>query len=375
MKKIIMPTITATAIIFLIIYPKTVISSSVQALDTCINVLMPTLFPFFVLSRIFVGCGGSELLGTLFTPIMKPLFRINGYGATPFVMGITCGYPVGAKTVVDMYKKSLLNKKEAENLICFSNNSGPLFIIGAVGTGFLSSAKAGMFLYIIHILSAITVGILLKFTLPHVTSVRRKTTNTPTVKNVFINAVESSVLSVLNVFAYVIFFAIIIGIISETGIFHAVADLFKKAGISKSISIPTLYSILEMTTGIKMLNANDLAFSTRLIITSFMLGWSGFSIHFQTKGILSNTDLSFARYLLIKLFHGILSSAYACIGLFFINIDKSVFIINSFDLSSEFHVPDAFIFATGVICIIYFIMLDRLRNNNRYSKPKQIKAK
>lgn len=375
MKKLFMTLVTATAIILLITYPKAVIDSSVEALDTCINVLLPTLFPFFVLSKIFIGCGGAEILGAIFTPIMKPLFKISGHGATPFILGVTCGYPVGARTAIDMYNNSLINKKEAENLICFSNNSGPLFIIGAVGVGFMSSTKAGIFLYTVHILSAITIGVILKFSIPCTDNYHHEATHQTKKKNIFINAVEDSVSSILNVFAYVIFFAITMEVIAKTGILNTVASLLNQIGINKSISIPTLCSILEMTTGIKMLNANNLAFSTKLIMTSFMLGWSGLSIHFQTKGILGNTDLSFIRYVVIKFFHGLLSSVYAYIGMLFVKIEKSVFINYSYTFPYKFQIPDILTNFTVAICLLYFIKLVRSKNNIRYSKPRQTKAK
>ena len=85
------------------------------------------------------------MLGKIFNPFMLPVFGINGNGASAFILGVLCGYPIGAKTAVDLYKNSYISKKEAENLICFSNNSGPLFIIGALGIGMLSSKSAGIF--------------------------------------------------------------------------------------------------------------------------------------------------------------------------------------------------------------------------------------
>ncbi len=56
-----------------------------------------------------------------------------GIGAYAFVMGIISGYPVGAKIVTEFKNNGECSKAEAERLLSFTNNSGPLFIIGTVG--------------------------------------------------------------------------------------------------------------------------------------------------------------------------------------------------------------------------------------------------
>ena len=56
-----------------------------------------------------------------------------GIGAYAFIMGIISGYPVGAKIVTEFRKNGDCSRAEAERLLAFTNNSGPLFIIGSVG--------------------------------------------------------------------------------------------------------------------------------------------------------------------------------------------------------------------------------------------------
>lgn len=63
---------------------------------------------------------------------MKPIFNVPGIGAYAFIMGIISGYPVGAKIVTEFRKNGECSKAEAERLLSFTNNSGPLFIIGTV---------------------------------------------------------------------------------------------------------------------------------------------------------------------------------------------------------------------------------------------------
>ena len=73
---------------------------------------------------------------------MRPLFGVPGEGAFALIMGTISGYPMGAKIVADLKEKESVNKVEAERLLAFTNNSGPLFVIGAVrNTAYLATSK------------------------------------------------------------------------------------------------------------------------------------------------------------------------------------------------------------------------------------------
>jgi len=87
----------------------------------------------------------------------------RGEGAFPFLMGIISGYPVGAKIVTKLRENNTCTKEECERLLAFTNNSGPLFIVGTVGISLIGDTTIGIILLIIHILASITVGILFRF--------------------------------------------------------------------------------------------------------------------------------------------------------------------------------------------------------------------
>ncbi|MBQ6998166.1 MAG: hypothetical protein IJN62_00050 [Clostridia bacterium] len=365
MKNIFKSAASVVMIILLIIYPDTVVNSALGALSTCINVLFPTLFPFFVLSKIFIKSGGAFMLGKFLNPLMSPIFGINGSGASAFILGVICGYPVGAKTAVDLYNQSYITKKEAENLICFCNNSGPLFIIGALGIGMLSSKSAGVFLYAVHILSAITLGIVLKFTLP-TTNKQQPLTYQNTNKNIFTSSVEESMVSVINVFAYVIFFGIMMDICEIAHLFLPAEKLLSDFSINSDVGNSLICSVFEMTTGIKKLSATNNALSLKLILISFMLGWSGVSIHFQTKSVLANTDFSFLKYIAAKFAQGIIAAIYAAIGTNIVSFEKSVFINSSYKLPDIMHLPLHHFVVTVIITGVYITIQRRSDYNKRY---------
>ena len=61
---------------------------------------------------------------------MRPIFNVPGESAIALILGTISGYPVGAKVVCNLKKEKIISKIEAERLIAYTNNSGPLFILG-----------------------------------------------------------------------------------------------------------------------------------------------------------------------------------------------------------------------------------------------------
>ena len=63
---------------------------------------------------------------------MRLLFNVPGEGAFALILGTISGYPVGAKIISIFKEQKLCTDVECERLLSFTNNSGPLFIVGTV---------------------------------------------------------------------------------------------------------------------------------------------------------------------------------------------------------------------------------------------------
>lgn len=273
---------------FLVTNPQSCLDAAQNAINLCIEAVIPSLFPFFVCSGLLCALGFSALCSHFLSPLMRPLFNLPGAGALTFFMGILSGYPIGAATAVDLYKTGQCTKAEAERMLAFCNNSGPMFIIGMVGGSCLGNEIAGWYLYISHIIAAMFVGLVFRFyksssvpdrTLPP-SLTESKNTNLVSLGGV----IDSSVFSILKVCGFVIFFAVFI----------------------KSLpSNPYLYSLVEITGGIKALAQSGTACTLPFI--SLFLALSGLSVLFQVSAIIQPFGLSLKAYISGKLLQGILS--------------------------------------------------------------------
>lgn len=107
----------------LVAAPGEAIAGAKDGLVLCFNVIVPSLFPFFVLSSLVVDLGLAAYLGRALEGLMRPLFRVSGSCAAAVALGFIGGYPVGARTALQLYQQGLCSKPEAERLLAFCNNS------------------------------------------------------------------------------------------------------------------------------------------------------------------------------------------------------------------------------------------------------------
>lgn len=147
--------------ILLVLFANNNLTAARSGISLWASNVVPSLFPFFVAANLLGYSSVPYYLSKYAKPIMKPLFNMPGIAAFSFIMGLISGFPVGAKITCDLYENKIISKREAETMLCFTNNSSPLFIIGTVGVSFYSSTEIGICLLLCHVLSAIAIGIIL----------------------------------------------------------------------------------------------------------------------------------------------------------------------------------------------------------------------
>ena len=206
------------------------VNLSLQKMKQRLSVLyMPALFPFFVLASLVVGSGLAQRMGGLLEPVMRPLFRVNGSCAAALALGFVGGYPVGARTAIQLYQQGQCSKTEAQRLLAFCNNSGPAFILGAVGAGVFGSGKAGIALYLCHMAASLLVGLLFRFYRPGdgPSSPRRMGERFQAVSfsAAFPRAVTGAMASSLNICAFILCFSVVVRLLTLSGLLDGAAGL------------------------------------------------------------------------------------------------------------------------------------------------------
>ena len=133
-------------IILCLVKPENTVEITNQAIFLWAKNVLPTLLPFFIISKYMLNLGGERFFSKLFKPITTVLGLPDSSAFCIFI-SVFCGFPLGSRIVEDVFKNS--TDKEYYANVCFSASS--VFILATVGSNILSSSKDGIVLFIINL--------------------------------------------------------------------------------------------------------------------------------------------------------------------------------------------------------------------------------
>jgi sporulation integral membrane protein YlbJ len=317
----------------MIIFPQESLDASIRGLNMWWKIVFPSLLPFFIISELLIGFGVVKFIGVLLEPLMRPLFRVPGVGGFVWAMSMASGSPSGAKLTARLRQDGQLSKIEAERLASFTNSSNPLFIFGAVSVGFFHNAQLGIILALSHYLGIVSVGLIMRFS-----GKNEETSDQDSKKKLSIidafnalhktrvnderpigkllgDAVMSSIQTLLMIGGFIIIFSVINKLLYLLGVTAFLASfievLLKFFGLSELLSMAFISGLFEITMGSKMASqVEDATLLNQIIITSFILGFGGFSVQAQVASLLAPTDIRFQPFFIARIIHGLFAGLY-----------------------------------------------------------------
>lgn len=305
--------LTALMLCLLVSSPESASKAVKSALEICAGIIIPSLLPFFFISGIISSLGIPQILSRLARRPMQSLFGVSGYACTPLVLGLLGGYPVGAASVAELVREGRLKPAEGERLLPFCNNTGPAFIVGAVGGGIFASSSLGLLLYGVHILAALTVGLLLsaKTSVEHKSVEEDERAEYSGLVSALPAGVKGAVEKCINICGFVVFFSILSALSEELGLFsNAAIALNKGLGLEIGFCRSLLSGIMELGGGIASMSGLA-ATAKNLALAAFILGFGSLSVHCQTLAVVSGTKMKCARHFAGRIIHGAVSALYA----------------------------------------------------------------
>jgi len=286
-----------SALFCLIIASEQIIQGARNSLMLCITTIVPSLFPFVVLTKILARIGFAEKASVFFESAARKFLCISGFGMSAFIIGICGGYPTGCAYITDMYEQQKISKSEAERLLSFCNNSGPAFLVGVVGVGVFKSAKIGIILYLIHIFSALLVG---RITRKDAIFSETSSDNSPCeIIRAFSKSITDAVVITLNVCGNIVTFSIFISLLKVLPYASHLSD--------NSYVYALIQGCIELGSGTAALSQLEAA-PLSLALSSFIVGWGGLCVHMQTMSLLADTNLKGTPFITGRLLCAIISA-------------------------------------------------------------------
>lgn len=285
--------------------------------------VLPSLFPFFVATELLCRTNFSYILGKFLSKFMKPFFNVPGESSLALILGTISGYPVGAKVVCNLKEEKIISKIEAERLIAYTNNSGPLFILATVGISLFENKKIGLTLLISHIFASLLVGYCFRFWKKDKFDINYRESkfnskNTPIkvseLGEILGTSIKKSISSILSIGGFIVLFSVILAILETSGIISIISNFFNIFGIPTNISTSLITGTLELTNGVNLSSSlYDIYPLFSILLTSFLLGFGGISVLLQVYSIISKENISIKPYFYGKLLQGIFSTFFTFI--------------------------------------------------------------
>ncbi len=298
---------------YMLFFPKEAFTYSLSGLELWFHTVLPSLLPFMILSGFFIGTGKIEKILGRFSRFFYIVFGVTPWGAYALLLGLFCGYPMGARLTAELYSHRKISRTEACYLLTFSNNASPMFLSAYVAVQSLQNEQL-----LPAVLSAVYGADLLtglcfriRFQRFGRTSLEENAglkKEAPPVS--WGELIDTSVMNGLEAAAklggYIILFSIFSGAVSQllTGL--------------PGIRLITA-AVTEVTTGVHALAESHLPFVILFPAVCSCTAFGGLSAAAQTKSMLGGTDLSIGLYLFAKCVNSILAAVLAL--LFVLSVD------------------------------------------------------
>ena len=247
------------------------------ALYTCATVIIPSVFPFALISDAIV----SALT-----------FRMDKHSGTANAMiavalGIVCGFPIAASVGSRLYDNGTVSRDTLEKCIAFGSIPSLPFCTAVIGGRMLSEERYGIYLWIIlaccsFIMLFITGGVSKE---NHYYDVNSRQNYT------FVSSVSKCAMNAINVCAFVTAFSIPCGFICKY-----VDNVLLRA---------TLVSLLEVTSACGAISSSAMPPKIRFAAIAFTCALSGASVLCQVFTVCGKYGIKKRRYCALKIIYAL----------------------------------------------------------------------
>ena len=126
-------TLLAVYLIWLLLrYPAKSLVYASTGLMLWFQKMIPTLLPFMILSGIMIRMNLTEKCVKLVHPLFSRICGTSANGSYVLLMGMLCGFPMGARVIGELCRAGKLSEEEGSFLLSFCNNIGPIYFISFV---------------------------------------------------------------------------------------------------------------------------------------------------------------------------------------------------------------------------------------------------
>jgi len=278
-----------------------------SGLDTCVAVIIPSLFPFMILCNFIVESGIVDILSKPFGWFSRKILRLPSFGGTVLLLSMIGGFPAGAVMINGLVRGKRLTPAQGKRMMMYCVGAGPAFTITAVGEGMFGSFHMGLLLFISQILATLLISIIYglnagKDPSPAISGSRHISQNKGLADS-FVTAVSAAAESLFKICAFVVAFSAITALLTFSGLPAAAGNWAHRfLGVSPEVVSSAILGLLEVTQG--CLSAAKVGGASGYALASIFLSCTGFSVLCQLLSATSMVKIPLLPFILTRLLHG-----------------------------------------------------------------------
>lgn len=279
-------------LLFLFLFPEKSFRASCDGVTLWFNTVLPSLLPFIILSGLLIQMGFLDRLLKRPNPWCCRLLGLSPAGAYALLLGLLCGYPMGAKITADLYACRRIDRPEADYLLAISSHASPMFLITFVVYGILQRPSLLLPFLLIFYSSAMLAALVFRIRF------HRFGLGVSAYKNEVSAAGSPGALldtSIMNGFE------IIVRLGGYIILFSIYGALLRTLLAPLPAAQAVLSGIIEITTGITCIRQSGLSAPVRLVLILACSTFGGLSTLAQTNCVIAESGLNLKIYLQGKL--------------------------------------------------------------------------
>lgn len=288
----------------MLINPSFYLDSARRGLSLYATSVLPSLFPFYFCSLLLTYIGAAKTISGLLGKPMQLLYRAPGESSYVLILSMLSGYPVGASMTAELYEAGVIDARQAKCIASFASTSGPIFMLGTVGSAIFGNVKIGAIVLAAHYLASFLNGFI--YRMKKETSVEVKVTAISTkvdYDNLMAKTISASTINMLYVGGYIVLCGMIVDTITLTGLDDLI---FANLGAFAQPLLAVLSGLIEMTRGCMSAAAcNSIPLAVALSAGIVSIG--GLSVTLQNYTFLSKCGMSALSIILRKFTQSIIS--------------------------------------------------------------------
>jgi hypothetical protein len=273
----------------LILFNSNIIIKSVNSSSLMfIKKIFPSLFPTMVIGNILIKSNVYLIIPKKIKAFLFKKFNFSNSTMELFIISLITGSPSSAMYINNYLNSGLINKKEAEALLCSTHFINPLFIVAGVGVGVFNNVKIGFVLFIMLFISTLIKIYLNKNNFKNSKKKIINIKNTNLITNIT-SSIKESINALLLIFGIVVIFNILVSLVSH------ILDLSELASC-------VINGLLEMTGGIIKLSNLNVNIYIKIFLAYYFLNFGGLCIQMQSVSMIDNKKIRYLKYLIFRLF-------------------------------------------------------------------------